>query len=445
LQYCGHSIYKIVGLLFVILRVRVTFREKEESRPMSQFHRWQTPIIEQALQTRRIIILAGPRQCGKTTLSKALELADYEYRTLDDKMLQEAAIADPHEFVKRHKALMIIDEVQKAVELLPAIKKVVDDDNRPGQYLLTGSANIQSLPGVTESLAGRAGKIRLRPLAQGEILGNKPVFLQHAFEQTLGQLSLQPLERDEILQIAMYGGYPEALTLSPSESLLWHEDYVDALLERDLMDIVNIRRKDSMKNLVHIVCTWSTKPIDMSAIGSGLAIKRPTLESYVNALEALYLVERIPAWTKTDYGRINRQSKLIINDSGLMSSLLRWQLDDIRFDDDKTGKLIETHVGNELQKHIDTARDQYELFHYRDREKREIDFIVRRNNGDLLGIEVKSSTSVGNEDFKHLRWFQENLTLNGKNFTGIIIYTGEHLASFNNNLWAVPITALYGG
>ena len=148
---------------------------------MAQYQRWQTSSINHALKTRRVVILAGARQCGKTTLSKMLVTPHAEYRTLDDYTLLEAAIADPNEFVKHHNHFMIIDEIQKAPMLLPAIKKVVDENDRPGQYLLTGSANIQSLPGVSESLAGRVRKIPLRPLAQGEILNNQPTFLEKAF------------------------------------------------------------------------------------------------------------------------------------------------------------------------------------------------------------------------------------------------------------------------
>ena len=388
------------------------------------------------------MIIGGARQCGKTTLSKSLVVSGTTYRTLDDKLLLQAAKIDPQEFVKHRENMMIIDEVQKALELLPAIKMVVDENNRPGQYLLTGSSNIQALPSVTESLAGRIREVPLRPLSQGEILGHLPNFIDGAFKQQF-HLYNNILSRDDIIEIAMRGGYPEPLEFSSYDRQLWHQNYIDTLLERDLKEIINIRRQDALDSLVKIVAAWSTKPIDIAAIGSGLSLQRHTVESYFNALETLYLIDRIPAFAKTDYDRVGKQSKLIFNDSGLMASILRWRMDDIRLDSDRVGKLIETHVGNELQKHIDATENQCILYHYRDREKREIDFMIEGYHGDLLGIEVKASTTPSSNDFKHLKLFNEKIKPSDKNFIGIVLYTGNHIVSFGNSMWAVPISCLY--
>lgn len=409
---------------------------------MANYQRWQTNIVLNALKTRRVVIIGGARQSGKTTLSKSLVAAGVIYRTLDDKLLLQAAQNDPHEFIKHPESMMIIDEVQKAPELLPAIKIAVDENNRSGQYLLTGSANIQSLPGVTESLAGRIREVPLRPLSQGEILGHLPNFLEDAINQRFHPPQ-DILSRDDIIEIAMRGGYPEPLEFSSYDRQLWHQNYIDALLDRDLKEIVNIRRRDAMNHLVQVVSAWSTKPIDIAAIGSGLSLQRHTVENYFNALEALYLIDRIPAFVQTDYERVGKQSKLIFNDSGIMASILRWRMDDIRLDGDRVGKLIETHVGNELQKHVDATAGRCILYHYRDREKREIDFIIEGYHGDLLGIEVKTSTTPCLNDFKHLVSFKERIKPSHKNFTGIVLYTGKHIASFGDGMWAVPISCLY--
>lgn len=410
---------------------------------MQRFLRWQTATVQKALKTRRVVIVGGARQCGKTTLSKSLlMIPNVIYRTLDDKLLLQAATTDPQEFIKHANQLMIIDEVQKAVELLPAIKMAVDENNKPGQYLLTGSAHIQSLPGVTESLAGRIREVPLRPLSQGEIYHHQPNFLENAFKEKFHP-SKNALSRDNIIEIALRGGYPEPLTFPNDERQLWHQNYIDTLLERDLKDIINIRRRDVMENLIQMVAAWSTKPIDISAIGSGLSLQRNTVENYFNALETLYLIDRIPAYAKTDYDRVGKQFKLIFNDSGLMASILRWRIEDIQLDGGRVGKLIETHAGNELQKHIDTTENKYLLYHYRDREKREIDFLIEGYHGDLLGIEVKASTTFNIADLKHLKWFKENVKPAKKNFVGIVLYTGKHVSSFGNGMWAVPISCLY--
>ncbi len=405
------------------------------------YPRWQKETIERALLRRRVLLLSGPRQCGKTTLARNLDLDGVEYLTLDDVTLEQAARNDPHGFVKHRARVQIIDEVQRVPALLSAIKKVVDEDTRPGQYLLTGSANIQSLPNVQESLAGRVSKIRLRPLSRGELQRKSPRFLERSFSQLFDEHPAHS-DRDAILEMAFQGGFPEALKLDGPGRKSWHRDYIDALLERDLRDIARIRRKDAMREMVKVLAAWSGKFMDLSAIGSGLSIRRPTLESYLNALETLYLIERLHPWTKTDYGRVGKQSKLFMTDCGLMVSLLGWRMDQVRLDPDRSGKLIETLAFNELASQIDVADGRYELFHYRDREKREIDFLVEREDGELLGIEIKAGSSVGKNDFKHLAWYQANLARQNP-FTGIVLYTGEFPASFGNNLWAIPFGMLW--
>ncbi len=406
-----------------------------------RYPRWQKKTINKLMSERRVLLLSGPRQSGKTTLARELESDQTEYRTLDDSTLREAAENDPQGFVKHRTNTLIIDEVQLTPSLLPAIKKAVDEDNRPGQYLLTGSANIQSLPTVRESLAGRIANIRLRPLARGEVDRIAPRFIESAFEQSFSR-NFTHYDRDALIELALRGGFPEPMRLQDRSRRRWHNDYINAILEHDLNEIARIHRKNAMRELVNILAAWSGKFMDISAIGSGLSIQRPTVESYINALEALYLVERIYPWTKTDYARVGKQSKLFMADSGLMATLLRWKMDQVRFDSDRSGKLMETFTFNEIMAQVDAGDGFYELFHYRDREKREIDFIIEREDNALLGIEIKSGSVVGKNDFKHLKWFQNNIATN-QTFTGIILYTGEIPASFGNNLWAVPFGLLW--
>lgn len=410
---------------------------------MNKFYkRWQEKTIEKALKTRRVLLLCGARQCGKTTLAKQIATKDTIYRTLDDLAIRQLAINDPQGFVKHTSKMLIIDEVQRVPDLLSAIKLVVDENTEPGQYLLTGSANIQSLPGVQESLAGRIRKVRLRPLAQGELLDTHPTFLENAFKQKLITPKNNIYDRNTTLEIAFRGGFPEAIKLKENECQQWHKDYIAALLERDLNDIAHITRFDAMRKLISILAAWSSKFMDISAISSGLSIRRPTIESYINALEALYIVETVQPWTRTDYERVGKQSKLYMTDSGLMASILRWHIDQIELDADRSGKLIETFIFNELAAQVDANNDKYELFHYRDREQREIDFIIEREDHALLGIEVKAGSAISKTDFKHLKWFKDNIAKK-KPFIGIVLYSGEHAGSMGDNLWAVPFGSLW--
>lgn len=405
------------------------------------YPRWQKNTITNLMNERRVLLLNGPRQSGKTTLARELESDNIEYRTLDDSTLEEAALNDPQGFIKRRTRTMIIDEVQRVPSLLPAIKKAVDEETSPGQYLLTGSANIQSIPTVRESLAGRIARIRLRTLSQGEMNEVKPLFINSAFEQTFSH-SGKNFDRDALLEIAFRGGFPEAMAFQDRARKRWHIDYINAILENDLKDIARINRKNSMEELVNILAAWSGKFMDISAIGSGLSIKRPTIESYINALETLYLIERVSPWTKTDYDRVGKQSKLFMVDSGLMTSLLKWQIDQVRLDSDRSGKLVETFAFNEIMAQVDAGDGIYKLFHYRDREKREIDFLIEREDNALLGIEIKAGSAINKRDFKHMAWFKNNIAKK-RLFVGIILYTGQFPVSFGNDMWAIPFRLLW--
>lgn len=428
--------------------------------PTNNISRWISSELLEALKSRRVVVLAGARQCGKTTLSKMIAHApDVIYRTLDDAALLSAAIADPHGFVAHGPELMVIDEIQRAPTLLQAIKKDVDENTAPGRFLLTGSANIQSSPRVTESLAGRVAHLRLRPFSAGELARVPPTFLDRAAREdwaglhagftalTSSSLTAQeplPLSaKDVVLIQAMRGGYPEVLPLPAKGVRRWHLDYIAALMARDLQDIANIRRKDSMAKLLEVLAAWSCKLMDVSAIGTQLALARPTLESYINALESLFLVERVRPWAKSDYARVSKQDKLVMTDTGLVASLLRWQFDKVRLDADQSGKLVEGFVFAQLAAHIDAQEEMYGLTHYRDREQREIDFVIDTPDGMTIGVEVKAGSAVGLDSFKHLSWFRERMLEKNAPFRGVVLYTGDQVLRFGEHMWAVPMHGLW--
>lgn len=207
-------------------------------------------------------------------------------------------------------------------------------------------------------------------------------------------------------------------------------------------DITNIRQIGALKDLVCILAAWSSKFMDIAAIGSALAIDRRTLTNYIGALQSFYIVERIPPWRKTDYDRIGRQDKIFMADTGMMSALLGWRILSLASDSDKLGKAFETFVYNELIAQIDSAEDTYHLYHYRDREKREIDFLIEHQDGKILAVEVKSGLTIKKSDFKHIEWFRQNL-VKDKTVIGLILYTGNDIIPFGANLWAIPYSCLW--
>ncbi|MCL1956488.1 MAG: DUF4143 domain-containing protein, partial [Fibromonadales bacterium] len=222
----------------------------------------------------------------------------------------------------------------------------------------------------------------------------------------------------------------------------WHKDYLDTLIARDLKDIANIKRQNSLRELIRILASWSGKFMDLPPICNALGLSKPTTDSYINALEALYLFEKVAPWTKTDYDRVGRSPKTYATDTGLMTSVLGWNKKEVMLNSDRAGKLMETFAFNELAAQVDLD-SAYSLYQYRDRKSREIDFIVEREDEALIGIEVKAGQSVSKEHFASQMWFKENIIKGKKPYLGIVLYSGEHTLSYGDGMLAVPIAALF--
>jgi len=409
---------------------------------MAKYTRWQAESVKRALDLRRVVVISGARQSGKTTLSKQVLPEIEDYRSLDDTNMLNFALSDPKGFVINKSGTMVIDEIQKASKLIPEIKQAVDKDNRSGQYLLTGSANILTLPIISDSLAGRAKYMRLRPLTVGEILGKKPTFLKRAFNKEF-PTKITGYNKADIIDLAFRGGYPEAVAIDNLQHRKdWHKDYVQVLLARDLKDIANIRRFDSLQNLVGILASWSAKFMEMSQITAALSINKLTLDSYINALISMFMFEKVSPWLKTDYERVGKRSKFYATDTGIMASVLGWNPKEVFMNEDRSGKLIETFVFQELAAQID-LENKYILSQYRDRLNKEIDFLVEREDGALLGVEVKASHNVSKEDFAPQEWFMNNILKNKIQYTGLVLYSGDRTINFGDNFIAVPTAALW--
>jgi len=409
---------------------------------MGLYKRWMDASVRTSLETWRAVSIVGARQCGKTTLGRLLPSKNMIARSLDSAMFLQSAKEDPEGFVQHAEGTtLFIDEIQKVPSLLPAIKGQVDRSNAPGQFLLTGSANLHMLPDVTESLAGRLHSVRLRTLAEGEIRGNAPSFPAMAFSSDFPG-HIEGCDKQTILSLAVRGGYPEAVRVAPSKRGTWHRDYLDHLLRHDVSDVAEIRKLDKLRAVFTFLAARSSKLWNVSEIATAQEIAKASAENYISALENLYLFDRVEAWTPRDYERALKRPKWFIGDTGLMCAHLKWHPDDIAFDSDKCGKLVESWVYHELAAAVDAA-DGYAIFHYRDREQREIDFILENAKGELVGIEVKSGSLVNTSDFKHMEWFRKNL--GGERWRrSIVLHSGSETLSFGEGKLAVPLSALFG-
>ena len=404
------------------------------------FKRWQAEKVMHQLAYRRGVNLTGARQVGKSTLTEMLELPTARRWSLDNDEIRKAAVDDAHGFVRHGNGeTIIIDEVQKVPELLNAIKMVVDHDNSKGQYLLTGSANIRFAKQVKDSLAGRLGTVRLRQLAFAEINGRKPDFLDIAFARGFDGRSFSDLGKRDVLHLAFEGGYPEARDMPSVGRQEWFKSYLDDLLTKDIQDITEIRKIETLRKVAMSLFAHSAQFLAINELSAKAELAKVTLQNYIASLKALYLFDAVPAWTKTDYELIGKREKLFATDSALVANLLGWNEDNAYIDENKNGKLVETWVYNQLAAIAETGLD-YSISHYRDSSKREIDFVVERRDGALLGVEVKAGAAIGPADFKHLKWFARNLAKG--EFTGIVLYSGEHTLRFGEGFYAVPLAAL---
>lgn len=373
-------------------------------------------------------------------MTEMLELSNARRWSLDDDVILRAAADDPHGFVKHGIGeTIVIDEIQKVPELLNAIKMVVDHDNAKGQYLLTGSANIRFAKMVRDSLAGRLGVVRLRQLAFAEINGGKPDFLDIAFRRGFDGLDFCGFGKRDVLRLAFEGGYPEARELPCADRQEWFKAYLDDLLTKDVQDITEIRKIETLRKVATSLLAHSAQFIAVNEVSAKIELAKQTLQNYISALKALYLFDAVPAWAKSDYELIGKREKVFATDSALVANILRWHEDETYIDESKNGRLVETWVYNQLAAIADVSSG-FSISHYRDSSKREIDFVVERNDGALLGIEVKAGSSPCMEDFKHLKWFAKNLAKG--EFTGIVLYSGEHTLRFGEGFYAVPLAAL---
>ena len=405
--------------------------------------------LQVALQDTPAVLINGPRQCGKTTLVQQLAQG-MSYITLDDPGMLIAAQQDPVGLLRQIDRA-VIDEVQRAPQLLLALKMSIDQDRRPGRFLLTGSANILALPQIADSLAGRMEVHTLMPLSQAELQGRPSDFLQRAQGQSwpVSHPSwVYPAVMDAKNELhagaignALAGGYPE-MRLRPSVTRrqAWAKAYIQTVVERDVQDIAQVEHLSQIPYLLDIAAAHCGQLFNASQIGGQLMLDTRTLDKYLGVLEKLFLVQRLPAWGRNELNRLIKTPKLHFLDAGLQATLTRLTPDMLITHRERWGATLETWVYAELRKALALSDEAWYLSHYRDKDQVEVDFVLENPQRQLIGIEVKAAATVQVQDFKGLRKLQAQT---GADFlTGIVLYDGAHALPFGPRLWAVPLAAL---
>ena len=396
--------------------------------------------IEEAMEDTRVILIAGPHQSGKTTLVREIANKDRSFLTLDDATQLHFAKSDPVGFL-RDVDRAVISEVQRAPELLKAIKTEVDKDKRPGRYILTGSANLMTLPRVSESLAGRMEVIQLLPLSQAEIRQGKGRFLDDAFSGKI-PISDKPALGKDLVELVLTGGYPEVLERTQwPQRQSWHLNYVNAIIQRDMRDLVSVEKLASMPNLLRVLAEYAGQLVNYSAIGAALGMNHVTTRKYMRVFESLYMIDSLQPWFTNKLKRLIKSPKLHFLDSGLLSTLKGVSPVQIEKDRTKFGAILEAFVFGEIKKIASWSDQHYFFSHFRNKDGNKVDLVIENLRGEVLGIEVKASATVTSKDFSGLRKLASAC---GKNFVqGIVLYDHDQAVPFGENLCAAPLASLW--
>ena len=398
--------------------------------------------VTEALADTRVVLVTGARQSGKSTLVGVVAKGrDAAWRNLDTAATRQAAIADPVGFVDSDR-LMVIDEIQRVPELLLAIKEQVDADPRPGRYLLTGSARVLGLRGLPDTLPGRTETIELWPLAQGEIDGTADRFVDAVFEPGEVLTRESATTRQEYAERIVRGGFPEALArTNPRRRERFFDSYLADLVARDVSQLSEIERTAEMRALIRLLAAHSGQLLVVNAVGSDARLPASTVHRYLALLEEVFLIKRVPAWSRNVSARAIGTPKLAFVDSGIAANLLGADVRSLLRPGGPFGPLLEGFVLMELARQLTWSQQRAELFHYRTKDKIEVDAVLENRQGHVVGIEIKASSTVAAGDFRGLRHLAERI---GPDFiVGLVFYTGTQTLPFGSRLRAVPVSALW--
>jgi len=406
------------------------------------YQRYIQPRLLEALADTPVVLVHGPRQCGKTTLARTVgDAVGYVYYTFDDDVLCAAAAEDPVGFVADLSDRVILDEVQRVPKLFTSIKAAVDRDRVPGRFILTGSANVLLLPDLADSLAGRIEILRLHPLAQSELSKKTPDFLDTLFHGAL-KGTTRPRLGKELAERIVAGGYPSALLRSSARRrLVWYRDYIETLVQRDARHLARISAMDALPRLLSLAAGQTARLINVADLAVPFQLTRPTIREYVTLLSRLFLLEELPPWHSNRLSRLIKTPKLHLGDTGVACALLGINAEVLASDRTLLGQLLETFVFQELRRQASWHEEAVAFYHFRDKDGVEVDIVLEGSGQRLAGVEVKASATVTAADFKGLRKLKE--AVSERFAAGVVLYDGEATVSFGEGLFAIPISRLW--
>lgn len=405
--------------------------------------RWADRFVDGLLDEEPAIVLEGPRGSGKSTLLRAIaQRRNATVLDLDDDTVLRfvrddvgSALASP--------GLVAVDEFHRAPEVLSFVKRVVDREGGSGRFLLAGSVSSFLLPPGTETLAGRAHRIALMPLAAAEIFGASNRWLENVLANAEPGNFRTTLERAQVFEVVVGGGYPAALRRStPNQRTRWFSSYLSTVADRDLPELIDVRIAGGLSRLYRLVAQRTSATAVNTELAHSLDVSLPTLASYRRLLERIYLTAELPGWTVGVSAKAGHRPKVHVTDTGLAGGVLSLSAQRLA-SSTMGGAFVESFVVNELMRQATTIDEALTFAHFRDRSGIEVDLIVERPDGGMIAVEVKSARSVHSGDANGLTFLRDRLS--DRFECGIVFHTGPLTARLGDRIWAVPIPALWGG
>lgn len=399
-------------------------------------------LVTEALEDTRVVLVNGARQAGKSTLTRltAGSQPGTVIRLLDDSATLRAAQDDPAGFVE-HDALMVIDEIQLAPGLLRAIKVAVDLDPRPGRFLLTGSSRVLALRSLPDALPGRMEIIELWPFSQGEISGGPDRFVDAVFQHGPALDHSSALRRRDYLELAITGGFPEAVRRQPRRRAAFFDSYLSTLIERDVLELASIERRGDLLKLLALLAGRTAGLLVPATVASQSGIPRTTLVRYLQLLSAVFLIKTIPAWASGQTQRAVGTPKLAFTDTGIACHLTGQDAVRLGEPGGAGGAMLENFAVMELARQLTWSTERGRLYHYRTKDQLEVDAVIETPDGRVAAVEVKAGATVRTEDLAGLRNLAGHL---GDRFVaGYILYTGQQTLPFGGKIKALPMDALW--
>jgi predicted AAA+ superfamily ATPase len=402
--------------------------------------------LRDILSVSRAGAITGARQAGKSTLAQQLQAAGVvpSYFTLDDEGTRNAAAADPDGFALSLPRPAVIDEVQRVPDLMLSVKQILDRDPTPGQFLLTGSADLVAARVVADALPGRVEYVTLWPLAQAELVGTSTSVIDVLLGGSVPQLSGAAKGRAATADLVVAGGFPDARDRTARQRGRYFRSYVQTSVGRDLREIGGVRIEPSrLEQLLRLLAARTSGLVNYAALGRELALDDKTVKAHTELLVQLFLLYRLRPWSTNLGARQVKTPKLLLTDAGLAAGLVG--VDAARYGAPDqgalAGMLFETFVTMELVKQATWSTTPVELFFYRDTEQREVDLVIESASGDVAAVEAKSATVATAADARGLRLLRDRL---GQRFkAGVIVHQGEHTLPIEDRIWALPVSGLW--